>query len=144
MKLNWGHGITLAILAFMSFIIYIVVQTYSLNADLVQDDFYEEEIRTNDKKLMGQNYAKLNAKIEVEQKETGIIVRFPEELANASGRIQFYRRDDKRLDKFYEINLDKNNTQTLAYSEFLTGAYDIKIECEKNKVKYLHQSSILF
>lgn len=144
MKFNWGHGITVAIIAFMTFIIYIVVQTYGLNADLVQDDFYEEEVRTNEKKIMSQNYAKLNSKIEIEQKEEGILIIFPQELANATGKIQFYRRDDKRLDKFYEIKLDDNNVQTLAYNEFLVGKYDIKIECEKDQTKYLHQSSILF
>ncbi|MFK8037182.1 MAG: FixH family protein [Crocinitomicaceae bacterium] len=144
MKFNWGHGITIAILAFMSFIVYIVIQTFSLNADLVQDDFYEEEIRTNDKKLMIQNYSNLNENIEIEQAKEGILIIFPKKLANATGQIQFYRRDDKRLDKFFDIKLDKNNTHKLDYTEFLTGKYDIKIECKKNKTKYLHRTSILF
>jgi hypothetical protein len=144
MKFNWGHGITLAIIAFMSFIIYIVVQTFGLNADLVQDDFYEEEIRTNDKKLMSQNYEKLNDKITVNQTEEGIVITFPKELADATGRIQFYRRDDKRLDKFFDIMLDRNQAQIIQYDNFLTGKYDIKIECQKDGAEYLHQTSILF
>lgn len=144
MKFNWGHGITLAIIAFMSFIIYIVVQTFGLNADLVQDDFYEEEIRTNDKKLMAQNYAKLGEEISVVQSKEGILIKFPEILSNATGKIQFYRRDDKRLDQFFDIDLNSNNTQVIDYNNFLTGKYDIKIECEKDNTKYLHQTSILF
>ncbi|MFK8045971.1 MAG: FixH family protein [Crocinitomicaceae bacterium] len=144
MKFNWGHGITIAIIAFISFIVYIVIQTFSLNADLIQDDFYEEEIRTNEKKLMGQNYDKLSNKIQIKKAEEGVLILFPTELKNASGKIQFYRRDDKRLDKFFSIQMDSLNIQQLKYDEFLKGSYDIKIECEKDKTKYLHQTTILF
>lgn len=144
MKFTWGHGITVAIVLFMSFIIYIVVQTFGLNADLVQDDFYEEEIRTNDKKIMAQNYAALKSDIQFKKTESGIRMIFPEALSNASGQVQFYRRDDKRLDQFFDIDLDSNRIQTFQYADFLEGKYDIKIECEKDKIKFLHQTSILF
>lgn len=144
MKLTWGHWITAAIIAFMSFIIYIVVQTFQLNADLVQDDFYEQEIRFNDKKKMIHNYKNLGQTIAVTATESGVEIVFPETLKNASGLIQFYRPDDKKLDREFDIELMADRTQILEYKNFREGKYEVNIEFTANTTPYLHQSSILF
>lgn len=144
MKINWGHGITIAILAFMAFIIYIVFQTFQLNADLVQDDFYEQEVLFDEKKKMKHNYKNLSTKIIVEQSPIGILIKFPKRLNNIDGAIQFYRRDNKKLDKTFEIKLSADHIQTISYSHFIIGKYDISINFTGNDTSYLHQSEILF
>ncbi len=93
---------------------------------------------------MAQNYKALQSEITFEQTENGVTMIFPDALSNANGQVQFYRRDDKRLDQFFAIKLDSNHSQTFQYADFLKGKYDIKIECEKDETKYLHQTSILF
>ena len=144
MKFNWGHGIALAILAFMSFIIYIVIQTFQLNADLVQDDFYEAEIHYDESKKARENYSNLNEPILITQKPEGIIFEFPKSLKNINGSILFYRRDNKSLDKTFTIKLNAFHQQTLEYANFQIGVYDIKINFINNGKAYSYQEKIAF
>ena len=135
MKLTWGHGITIAIIAFMAFIIYMVVQTFQLDADLVQDDFYEQEVLFDEKKISIQNYSALADKIEITQLPEGIQFQFPKSMKDIEGKITFYRPDDKKLDKDFEINLSDNNVQRLDYNLFREGRYSIII-------KFTHQNML--
>ncbi|MFD1551289.1 hypothetical protein DNU06_12790 [Putridiphycobacter roseus] len=144
MKFNWGHGITLAILAFMTFIIYIVVQTFQLNADLVQDDFYEAETQFDENKLAKENYISLQDPIHISQKPEGIIFEFPKNLKNIAGTILFYRRDNKSLDKLFDIKLNPFQQQSLDYTHFQKGVYDIKINFKNNQKAYSYQEKIAF
>ena len=61
MKINWGTGIVIAIVAFIGFILYFVItmstdKTYSY--DLVTDKYYQQELKYQqeiDAKKMQQN-----------------------------------------------------------------------------------------
>ena len=47
MKFNWGTGIVLAFIAFISFIMYFVISMNtdkSLDHDLVNEDYYKQEL----------------------------------------------------------------------------------------------------
>ena len=47
MKLNWGTGIVIAIIGFISFIMYFVISMStgkSYNHDLVSDKYYQKEL----------------------------------------------------------------------------------------------------
>lgn len=144
MKLNWGTGITIAIIAFMSFIIYIVVQTFNLNADLVRDDFYEQEVKFNGKKVMIENYIQSENKIAIAKLEEGIQIVFPLEYKNATGTINFYRPDDKSLDRTIDISLGSGQIQLLEYENFKEGRYEVNIQFEISNKAYLHQSILSF
>ena len=40
--MNWGKGITIAIVLFMGFIISFVVRAFNRDSDLISDNYYEE------------------------------------------------------------------------------------------------------
>ena len=44
MKNNWASGIVLVMILFMSFIVMLVVKTYSHKVDLVSEDYYNQEL----------------------------------------------------------------------------------------------------
>lgn len=44
MKINWGTGIVIGMIAFMSVIVYFVAQTFSLTPELVHDNYYDREV----------------------------------------------------------------------------------------------------
>jgi len=144
MKFNWGHGITIFILLFMAFIITLVVKTFSGNADLVQDDYYEQEVLYNDKKESIHNYKSLDFKITIEQNPSGIEIIFPNNYSINNGHVQFYRPDDKSLDMNYDLKLDSTFIMTLPYEDFKVGRYEVNINWKKDDVAYLHQSEITF
>ena len=52
MKLNWGTGIVIAIIAFMSFILYFVISMSTgnnYNHDLVSEEYYQKELKFQEK-----------------------------------------------------------------------------------------------
>ncbi|MGV6862397.1 MAG: FixH family protein [Putridiphycobacter sp.] len=144
-KFNWGHGITIFIVLFMGLIVFMVYKTFTHNADLVRTDYYEQEVLFDAKKESINNYEKLTDKIEVVQKEEGIEFVFPKTPIFDSGDIQFYRPDDKKLDKSYEVKLDDSLKMVLPYTDFVVGRYEINIAwTDANQKDYLHQSTIDF
>jgi len=144
MKFNWGHGITIFIVLFMAFIVTLVVKTFNGNADLVQDDYYEQEVLYDGKKESINNYKSLDFKIKIEQNPKGIEIVFPSNYSINKGHVQFYRADDKSLDKNYDLRLDSTFKMTLPYEDFKIGHYEVNIKWEKDNTSYLHQSEINF
>ncbi len=145
MKLNWGQSITIVIILFMAFILTLVYKMHYRTADLVRDDYYEQEVLYNDKKQSVNDYNALNDKINITQKEEGIVIQFPSSLEVEKGHIQFYRADDKSLDKNYDLKLDKDLKMILPYTDFRVGKYEVNISFNTtDKTSYLHQSEINF
>jgi len=144
MKLNWGHSITIVIILFMAFILTLVYKMHYRNADLVQDDFYEQEVLFNSKKESIFNYEKADFKIKIDQTPNGIEIQFPLDFSFDSGLVFFYRADDMSLDKTYKLALDNEAKQVLKYKDFIVGKYELNISWNTAKKSYLHQSEINF
>lgn len=145
MKLNWGQSITIVIILFMAFILTLVYKMHYRNADLVRDDYYEQEVLYNDKKQSIINYKNLDDKVKITQKEEGIIIQFPKNIKVEKGHVQFYRADDKSLDKNYDLELNNDLKMVLPYEDFKVGHYEINIRFDSpNKKSYLYESDIDF
>lgn len=144
MKLNWGQSITIVILLFMAFILTLVYKMHFRNADLVQDDFYEQEVLFNSKKESIFNYEKSDIKLHVEQTPNGVELQFPIDFTFDEGSAMFYRADDKSLDREYKLTVDSTHKQILNYTEFIVGKYEINISWNKGDRSYLYQSEINF
>jgi len=114
------------------------------NADLVQDNFYEQEVLFNSKKESIFNYEKAGFKLKIEQTPEGIQIQFPLDFTFESGSVLFYRADDKSLDKKYKLALNKAATQLLNYSDFIVGKYELSVSWNSGQKSYLHQSEINF
>jgi len=74
MKFNWGTGIVIAIIGFMSFILYFVItmstdNTYSY--DLVTDKYYQAELDYQQEINAEQNANALTEKIQIEKHKNG-------------------------------------------------------------------------
>lgn len=144
MKFNWGHGITIFIVLFMAFIVTLVVKTFNHNADLVQDDFYEQEVLFDGKKESISNYKNLDFKVEINQIPEGVQIKFPEGYKVDNGTIQFYKADNMSHDKNYDLKLDTSYCHTLPYEDFVVGRYEVNIKWSVDGKAYLHQSDISF
>lgn len=144
MKLNWGQSITIVIVLFMAFILTLVYKMHFRNADLVQDDFYEQEVLYNSKKESIFNYERSGFELSIEQTPNGIEVQYPSDFSYDKGSLQFYRADDKSLDKTYELTIDENSKQVLEYTDFIVGKYEVNISWNSDEKSYLYKSEINF
>lgn len=148
MKINWGTGIVIAIVLFMSFILFFIItmttdSTYDY--EMVVDDYYKQEIGFQDELDGRNNAAKLPFKIQVQKSEAGVQLIFPEEIASQmeNGIVSFYRINKKDFDFEKKILLSENK-MLIPANELLLGRWDITVRWEMNGKTYINQEQITF
>lgn len=144
--MNWGKGITIFIISFMLFISFFVYKAFTMNADLIDEDYYENELSFDENKTNKYNYSRLDGEITISKEEEGIIFSYPEVIDKATkGLISFYRPDDLRFDREFAIEAGENNLQTFAYHNFIEGFYQIKVNWTDAAGKgFVYESEITF
>lgn len=143
--MNWGKGITLVIIAFMAFIVSMVFRAFGRDADLVREDYYENEVNFDNNKESVLNYKALADSVQIIKKPEGVVIYFPPIFDNSTqGKIKFYRPDNKKFDREFSIQLEQLNEQNLAYTNFKEGYYDVTIDWMAKGKSYRYQSNISF
>lgn len=149
MKINWGTGIVIAIVLFMSFILYFVfkVQTNSFyDSELVEDDYYKQEqfIDANMQKM--KNALALEEPITIVREESGLKVNFPStfEPSKINGKISLYRPSNQKLDSEIKISLSVDSHLLIPNQSFVDGLWDIIIDFEYKGTEYLKKESVYF
>lgn len=146
MKINWGTGLVIALAAFICFIMYFVITMITdkdYNHDLVVEEYYKQEIGFQDELNAEQNAANLPYKIHIEKSTEGILLNFPQEIADSfqKGTIAFYRVSDKNMDFEKAIVLENNQMQIPA-SEVLEGRWNISVRWETENKTFLSKQEI--
>lgn len=112
MKLDWGKSIVLAIVLFIGFIMFMVIQMTTqpeFDHDLVVEEYYKKEMTLNDKLEKLDNGRSYEQKIQFVANPKGLLLTFPEELKNIKNAdVYGYRASDKGLDFKSPISLNDN------------------------------------
>ncbi len=146
MKINWGTGIVIGFIAFMSFILFFVIrmsteQTYA--HDLVTKEYYQAELVYQKEIDSERNSKSLTKNIHTELTSKGLQIIFPNNIQTSivKGNVFLYRPSNKKLD--FETPLSISNSQMLIpNSQLLEGRWDIKIYWIYNNKEYLYKESI--
>lgn len=142
MKFNWGVGITIVIIAFMTFILSFVYKASQTNSDLYAEDYYEQEINYQQTIDAKNNAIALKKKFNFEQSEEYFIIKFPEEVnENIEGKVYFYRPENASLDKTFQIDMMKG-MMAFEKSSLTKGGYLMKISWTNNNENYLVETNI--
>lgn len=147
MKLNWGHGIIIAFILFMSFILYFVI-TITVQPkyayDLVDEEYYKTELKYQNEIDKLEKTQKLSGKIIVSKSPTGIEVTFPKEIKEkTTGTISFYRPSTKVLDFVLPLEIE-NNKMIVSHENLVSGNWNITIDFNSNSIGYLFKKSIIY
>jgi hypothetical protein len=112
----------------------------------VRDDYYENELAFDQSKTDKSNYTHLGTEIHFEKNENGVTFLFPAEMKGATnGTISFYRPDQKKHDREFDLAINENGMQLLPYSNFKEGYYDITIQWkDQAQMGYIFESNIQF
>lgn len=148
MKINWGTGIVLAFIAFISFIMYFII-TMNVNKkydhDLVIENYYQQELEfQNDinKQLKGNN---LDENITWSKTDEGIIITFPEafEPQLITGNVFLYRPSNKQFDFETSISLSEH-TLLIPDKRLLDGRWNIKVDWQYDGNSYVFKKEIIY
>ena len=143
MKFNWGTGIIITSLLFMSFIVMLVVKTYQHKVDLVSEDYYNQELHFQEKINKMNNVKSETDKVKWKLEEDELIFQFPlNEKYIPTGTIEFFRPSDSGKDLIVPIFTDKGNKQCLRKELLSHGLYKIKIDWETNHKKYYIEEDV--
>ncbi|MEP1095606.1 MAG: FixH family protein [Cyclobacteriaceae bacterium] len=139
--MNWGNSIVVAFVLFAGFILYMVVQAFSQNYDLVAEDYYAQEINYQQKQEQKTNLENLNERISVKLENQTIVLTFPRDQ-KPTGEIHFYHPSRKLFDQKVAIAMNSKNQQIVDGSDLIAGNYRVNITWQSNGQEYFQQEKI--
>ena len=148
MKINWGTGIVLAFIAFISFIMYFVINMNvndKYDHDLVTEDYYKQELEFQNDIDKETNSKNLASNVTWKKTNDGILIEFPETLKaeNISGKVFLYRPSNKQFDFEMLISLSNHNL-LIPDKRLLDGRWNIKVDWQYNGKSYLYKKEIVY
>ena len=140
MKITWGKGITIAMIAFMSFILYMVFTLMATNTDLESEDYYQKEIEFETEIKAVNNTNKLNEKVKVSQNEDFLMVQFPNLENMDSLSVFLFRPNNEKEDQLFTI--EDSKTLMIPNKKLKIGSYNLKIQFKIKDELYMQKESV--
>lgn len=143
MKINWGTGIVIALVLFAAMLTYYMIRGAQNPSDLVTEDYYEQEIKYQDRIDYIKNAQELGA-LQVEKEAGQLRITFPVGFNNsdASGKIHFYRPNNAAIDFEVPLKLDANNEQIFDVSKVVQGRWVLKTQLQASGKNYYWEDQI--
>ena len=138
--MNWGRGITIAMIAFMSFILYMVFTLMSKNTDLQSEDYYQKELNFENEISVLKNTNKLKEKVKVTLNDTYVIVQFPNLEELDSIKVELYRPNNDKDDQVFSVQESK--VVMIPKSKLKKGIYEMNIQYQVKRELYMQKESI--
>ena len=148
MKFNWGTGVVLAFIGFISFIMYFIItmmtdSTY--DHDLVTENYYKQELEFQNDIDKETNAKSLEKNIDWKKTKDGIVILFPENLTKEkiTGKVFLYRPSNKQFDFETDISLSNHNL-LIPDKRLLDGRWNIKVDWKYNGKNYLYKKEVIY
>ncbi|MFY7991456.1 MAG: FixH family protein [Fluviicola sp.] len=139
--MNWGKGIVIGMILFMSFIVTLVVIMVSNKSDLVAEDYYNKELAYNEQFDAMQHYANAGEEIVLDIVKDTLYLRFPEVFRKGKVTVSLSRPDNQAQDTQFELTaLEEVMIPT---AKMPKGAFDCKITGNYGGKPYEFSKSIM-
>ena len=135
--MNWGHGILITIIIFVASILGMVVLSSRQSIDMMDEGYYEKELKHQELIDESANFARDNGKVEINDLGKYLEVKIPENLTNdiTSGTILMMRPSDKSLDVNIPMQM-KSGKQLIDKNLLIKGLYNIRMSWINNGTTY--------
>jgi hypothetical protein len=141
--MNWGTKILLVYIAFIAGILFMVFKSSTQNNDLVTTDYYEKELKYQDKIDEIKRTDALSAPVEYNIKDNSLSIIFPKDFAGKKliGEAVLYCPSDEKKDmkKSFSI-LDENLEMLLPAGS--KGLYELHVSWQDGGVTYYFEKKI--
>ena len=139
-KINWGTGIALAFIGFGIFIVTLVVGTINERVDLIEDNYYEAEVRYQSRMEEMQRTEDMAIKPEVLQSGKKLTIVLPGG-DNTIGKARFLRPNNATFDFEMDILSGEN---TVNAQHLLSGMWMIQLHWETDGQPFYHKVNHYF
>jgi len=135
--MHWGNKITLVFIGFVILIVSMVIFSTQQEFDMVEENYYEEEIAYQGKMDEIKNGNEWAGAVSVKQEDNNLKLLF-EGADKVKGKIKFFRSSDANLDFFIPISEEVN----IPIEKFKAGNWKVSFSWEANGVKYFKEEQI--
>ena len=142
--MNWGNKIILAFLLFAGLIITLVYKSMHTKYDLVSKNYYQDELRFQEKIDGAANAGKLT-KVIVRQDKESLVIILPVEMkgTKVQGEAWFYCTTDADKDQKIILDPDENGEQRIPKNTFQKGSYELKLNWQTPANKYYTEQIVI-
>lgn len=144
-NISWGTKIAVLYIGFVLLIVTMVAMAMNQKIELVNEDYYANELVYQNKIDEMNNANALTEKIEHQIIDDVLQLRFPAffEGQSVSGNIFFYRPSDKDKDVAIPVQLNEQLQQTVAMSKFQKGMYKMQVSWTADDKNYYSEEVIV-
>jgi hypothetical protein len=139
--MDWGKGILLTIIAFVGFILTLVI--ISVRQDdihLVTENYYEKEIKYQDQIDRETSAAGLNREVLVfDSQSKTMVLDLP---VGAKGNLQLFRPSDARLDQELSLDILEEGKTTVPLVKLKSGYWKVQLTWTENGVDFYQEKKI--
>ncbi len=143
MKLNWGTSIAIFYIAFAATMVGFVIKSKSYDHSLVTEDYYAKDLAYQQQYDKMANAKALATDLSIGKVGGQVQFLFPKDVAQPSGKILFYRADDKSKDFTVEVSADSNGLQTVPTDKLKPGRWTVKVDWQ-GAGKEFYKEQIVF
>lgn len=143
--MNWGNKLILAFVVFAAGMGFMVYQAVNTDFELVEKDYYKQELRYQQVIDGKAAAATLSAAIKLLPVEGGIVLELPLEMhaTQPIGEILFYCANDSKKDRRFSLATDSAGQQFFSTDSLLPGSYQGKISWVVGEKKYYAEKDII-
>jgi hypothetical protein len=142
--MNWGYRILTIYIIFIAGILFLVFKASSQNQDLVAADYYEQELKFQERIDETSRANALSASIDVKVCEQSLLIAFPAELKGVAvnANILLYCSADKKKD-WARTASTSSAAISLPLAPGQQGVYDAKITWTANDIRYYSEQKLI-
>ena len=142
--MNWGNKLLITFCVFGTMIGYLVYRAVTTNFELVDKEYYKNELRYQQVIDASNRTAALSSSVLLNQTDHGIILQLPAEMKNKTinGELFFYCAYDSRNDRRLVINTGTEAIQVFDKSTIEPGRYTVKVTWSSEEINYYSEKSI--
>lgn len=127
MKFNWGHGVMVALGAFMIFIVSLIFIADE-TGDLISEEYYEESLVYQEQGIDARNRAyALEEQPQVISQANGYNIQFPKSIQPDSGQVYLMRGAFKKDDIVMPLEMNSRNEFLVPAARMNQGEYDLSL-----------------
>ncbi|MBF9254154.1 FixH family protein [Pontibacter sp. 172403-2] len=142
----WPYAVVTAMLLFMGYIASFVYRAMSQDVDLVSTNYYEQELAYQDHmNTVGRTRALGEVAVNYDAAAQTILLQLPESFAgkNISGKINFFRPSDDKLDFELPLQPDANQRQLLNAGKLQKGLWKVRLNYSAAGENYYTEQTII-
>ena len=144
MKINWGTGIVIGIVIFVTITLSMTIIFMTQDVHLVTNDYYEKTL-TYQNEIDKQSRTKaLDDEVEINFDGRMISILFPSSYLDQriSGEIYFYRPSNPNLDFKIPLQLSKEGNQFIPVERIEKGFWRLKLNWTMDANEYYNERAI--